>query len=44
MPELIINEQKIVHILKHLNINKAVGPDGVPAIVLSECADAGAVV
>ncbi|XP_046976468.1 uncharacterized protein LOC124542576 [Vanessa cardui] len=38
MPEIRIRQREVLKILRTLNVNKASGPDGIPAIVLRNCA------
>src|SRR3978361_723787 len=38
MPDITFRHRTIKRILSKLDCNKAVGPDGVPAIVLKKCA------
>ncbi|CAG4952044.1 unnamed protein product [Colias eurytheme] len=38
MPDISIRQKDVLHIMRNLDVNKASGPDGIPAIVLKTCA------
>ncbi|XP_045501381.1 uncharacterized protein LOC123698680 [Colias croceus] len=38
MPDISIRQKDVLHIMRNLDVNKASGPDGIPAIVLRTCA------